>query len=115
MSSDRDSALAALFAKAERCLEDAEFTSAVMARIDSRRRRITVGRLAFVAALVAFEFLFSAPLQSSVGAFSEALAATLIETDNEWLAFAFAPLNSVAGLIGALLVGLHFLFRRMSR
>ncbi len=107
--------LEALFARAEQPLTDDAYTAQVMARVDRRRRMVMLGRVGLVAVLVAFELLLSAPLQNSVGAVTQALGTTLINVENEWLAIAAAPLNSIAGIIGMLLLGLHALYRRMVR
>lgn len=107
--------LEALFARAEQPLTDDAYTAQVMARVDRRRRMVMLGRVGLVAVLVAFELLLSAPLQNSVGAVTQALGTTLINVENEWLAVAAAPLNSIAGIIGMLLLGLHALYRRMVR
>lgn len=115
MNADRDPVIEALFARAERPLTDDAYTAQVMARIERRRRVVMLGRFGFVAVLVAFEMLLSAPLQNSVGAFTQALGTALFNVENEWLAAATAPLNSIAGIIGLLLLGLHALYRRMVR
>ncbi len=107
--------LEALFARAEQPLTDDAYTAQVMARVDRRRRMVMLGRVGLVAVLVAFELLLSAPLQNSVGAVTQALGTTLINVENEWLAVAAAPRNSIAGIIGMLLFGLHALYRRMVR
>ena len=43
------------------------------------------------------------------------MSTTLVELENEWLALVVAPLNSIAGLIGMLLLGMHHLYRKMVR
>ncbi len=112
---ERDPMLDALFEQTRRELVDDSFTDQVMARIEKRRRNVLLGRLSFVAALVVLELLLSSPLQNSVGMLTETLSTSLISLDNEWLSFAVAPLNSVAGLIGMLILGMQFLFRRRVR
>ena len=74
-----------------------------------------IGRIAIVALLIVFELSLSAPMQHSVGIMTEALSTSLFEVNNEWLAVAVAPLNSVAGIFGILLLGLHTLYRRRVR
>jgi hypothetical protein len=86
-----------------------------MAQVARRRRNVVLGRIGLVLLLAAFEFLLSAPLQNSVGIATQALSASLLDIGNEWLAVIVAPLNSVAGLIGMLLLGLHTIHRRMVR
>lgn len=86
-----------------------------MFRIRRHRRNALIGRFGAVALLLILELLLSSPLQNSATALAEALSTTLFEVEGQWLAFAFAPLNSVAGVIGLLLLGAHFLYRRRTR
>lgn len=115
MNDDRDPLLDSLFQQAERELVDEQFTAGVMADIHRRRRNILVGRLAVVALLIALELLLNAPIQNSVGTLTGVLSGGLIQLENEWLAYAVGPLNSIAGVVGVMLLGLHFLFRKVLR
>lgn len=115
MSNERDPVLESLFAQAKTELGENGFGEQVMARVEKRRRNVFLGRIAFVALLVVFELLMSAPIQNSVGTMTQALSTSLIEINTGWLAVVIAPLNSVAGLIGVLFVGLHSLYRRRVR
>lgn len=115
MSDERDPLLESLFAQADVEVQANDFDAKVMAKVERRRRNVLVGRVALVALLIAFEFLLSAPLQNSVGVVTDALSASLLDIGNEWLAVIVAPLNSVAGLLGVLLVGLHTFYRRVVR
>lgn len=115
MSDERDPLLESLFARAGTELNEKEFGEQVMAKVDERRRNVLIGRVGLVVVLVMFEFLLSAPLQNSVGMATQALSSSLFDIGNEWLAVIVAPLNSVAGLIGMLLLGLHTIYRRMVR
>ncbi|MDH3718215.1 MAG: hypothetical protein OES79_08845 [Planctomycetota bacterium] len=112
MSQDRDSRLESLFADAQQEFVDENFSSAVMNRIEARGRRVLIGRLAIAALLIAFELLMDSPLQNSVGALTEMLGTTLFDIEHEWLAFTLAPVNSIAGLLGLTLVGLHLAYRK---
>lgn len=115
MSDERDPLLDSLFAEVANEQADDNFTAKVMLGIEKRRRNVIIGRIGIIGLLFAFEFLLSAPLQNSVGVLAEALSISLVPIQSEWLAAAFAPLNSIAGLIGMLLLGLHTLHRRMVR
>ena len=115
MNDERDPLLESLFAQAGRELIDEQFTERVMAGIDRRRRNVLIGRFAVVGLLVALELLLNAPIQNSVGTLADAMGAGLIQLDNEWVAYAVGPLNSIAGMVGVTLLGLHFLFRRVLR
>lgn len=115
MSDERDPLLESLFAQASDELNDIDFVEKVMAQVAKRRRNVLLGRIGLVLLVVAFEFLLSAPLQNSVGLMAQALSTSLLDVGNEWLAVIVAPLNSVAGLIGMLLLGLHTIHRRIIR
>jgi len=54
-------------------------------------------------------------MQNFVGTVTQALSTSLFEINNEWIAVAIAPLNSIAGLIGMLLLGMHHFYRKMIR
>ena len=95
MNETRDPRLEALFADAERDLTDDGFTQRVMGGVRRRDRNVLFGRLGIVLVLVALEVLPSSPLSGSIASFAGRLSVTLIPLDNEWLAFAAAPLHSV--------------------
>ena len=115
MSDERDPMLDSLFQQAERELIDDQFTATVMAGIDKRRRTVLIGRFSVVALLVALELLLNAPIQNSVGTLTGVLSGGLIRLENEWLAYAVGPINSIAGVAGIVLLSLHFLFRKVLR
>ncbi len=115
MNDERDPLLESLFSQAEHELVEDRFTVQVMAGVNKRRRNVLIGRLAIVALLVALELLLSAPLQNTAGAITQVLGMSLIEVESEWLSLVFAPLNSIAGLLGMLLLSMQFLHRRMMR
>jgi len=115
MSDERDPLLESIFARAAIEPPDDDFTAQVMANIDKRSRHVMVGRFTILALLVVLELLLSSPLQNYAGAITEALSTSLIEIKNEWLTAAVAPLNSIAGLVGVLFLGVHSLYRRMVR
>ncbi len=115
MSNDRDPLLESLFAEAAFETADDNFDAEVMANVEKRRRNVFIGRVVIVALLLAFELLVSTPLLDSVGVMTEALGTSLIKVNEGWLAIALAPINSVAGLVGMLLLGLHTLYRRWVR
>ena len=53
--------------------------------------------------------------QASVGALTQTLGETLIELDNQWVSSLLGPLNSIAGVIGATLLALQYLYRKFVR
>lgn len=94
-------------------LQDELFISRVAKNISGRRRRVIAGQLAAVLLLVALELLPESPLEESLGIAAEILETSLIPLENEWLAFAVAPINSLAGLLGMLVVGIQYLYRKI--
>jgi len=92
-----------------------KLTAQVMAQVATRRRNVLIGRLAIVALLVALELLLSTPLQNSAGVITQVLSTSLVELEGGAFATVASPINSIAGLIGMLLLGMQFLFRRMVR
>ena len=113
MNEKRDPVLEGLFAQARQDLSDDRFTTAVLARVEERHRRVLFGRLTIVVLLIAFELLLDAPLQHSLGALAEALNTPLFDTGAQWFGILLTPLNSLAGLLGLGLVGIHFLYRKL--
>ncbi len=113
MTSERDPVLQSLFDAAEQNLADAEFTGAVVDRINRRRRQLLLGRLAVVAAIVVLEIMLESPLRSSMGLVVEILGRDLVPVGDGWLGFLLAPLNSLAGLVGMTLLGINLLFRKI--
>ena len=115
MNDERDPLLESLFSQAEHELVEDKFTVQVMDRVKKRRRNVLIGRVAIVALIIVLELLLSTPLQNTAGVMTQALSTSLIEVESEWLTLVFAPLNSIAGLIGMVLLGMQFLYRRMVR
>ncbi len=115
MNNERDPLLESLFAQAERELVEDTFTAQVMAQVATRRRNVLIGRLTIVALLIALELLLSTPLQNSAGVVAQVLGTSLVKLESGPVAMVVAPINSIAGLIGMLLLGMQFLYRRMVR
>jgi len=113
MSESRDPVLESLFAEGQAELADDGFTEQLMARVAARRKRVLARRFTIAALFILLELLLDSPLQHSVNTLTVSLGNTIYETDNEWLAFVLAPVNSFSGLLGLLLLGLHFLYRKI--
>jgi hypothetical protein len=110
---ERDPVLASIFEAADKNLEDPAFTDAIVDRMQRRRRRILMTRGVIIALLVLLEIALESPLQNSLGAVAEMLGQPLVPLDAGWIAFVLAPINSVAGLIAVVLMGISILYRRM--
>jgi hypothetical protein len=115
MTDERDPLLERLFAESRSEPADNAFCERVMASVEKRRRNVFAGRMAIVALLLLSELLLSAPLQNSFGIITEALGGALVPVTNEWLAMAVEPVNSIAGVIGVILLGLLAVYRRVVR
>ena len=112
MNDDRDPLLERAFADARQDLANAEFTDAVLARVAGHRRRLLAGRLSIVAVVVLLELLLDSPLQASIGLFGDYLGSTIVPVENEWVDFALSPFNSIAGVLGIVLLAVHYVYRR---
>ena len=113
MNSERDPVLESLFDAADVGLEDETFTQGVVQQVRTRRHRVLFGRLAVLVLLIALELLLESPLRASLGIVADVLGRSLVNLDNEWLAFVLAPVNSIAGLLGMTLLALNALYRKL--
>lgn len=111
MSDERDPTLESLFAAAEEPLEDAQFTDAVTDDITGRRRRLIFGRFGVLGMILVLEVVLQSPLQQSLGVAADWLGRPLIPLEGEWLSFALSPVNTAAGLLGAVLLAVHLFLR----
>ena len=114
MTDERDPLIESLFAEAEQDFSDDEFVASCMQGVHRRSRRVIASRIAIAVLIIAFELALDAPLKNSVGALASALGTNLYQFDNEWLAFIMTPVNSIAGLVGLMLLGMHALYRRIT-
>jgi hypothetical protein len=114
MIDDRDPVLVQLFDAAQRDFSQEPFTQVVARRIRGRQRRVLLGRLAILALLVLMQLLLESPLQDTLGRIGSVLSTPLVSIGHEWLAFLLAPVNSVAGLLGLVLIGTNFFYRKIT-
>lgn len=115
MNNERDPELEVLFADAAAESPNGDFTDKVMTSVAIRRRNVMLGRIAIIALIVLLEVVLSAPVQSTVGAIVGVLGTPLIELSQPTLAMILTPVNSVAGVLGSVLLLVHFLYRRLLR
>ncbi|MEM7504221.1 MAG: hypothetical protein AAF417_19430 [Pseudomonadota bacterium] len=113
MSEPLDPVVLQLFEEKEETLPEAHFLIELDARVSRRTRRILLTRIALIAFALLLEVLLGSPVRHSVVGLSDAASATLYSTDNRWLDYLLSPVNSIAGMLGALLVGAHVLHRRL--
>lgn len=115
MNDERDPLLERWFDEADDVNADETFTTTVMNRVTAHRRRVMGIRFGILALVVALELLLDSPLEASVGLLSNTLATNIYAVDNEWLGFIVSPINSVAGVLGLMLLALHSFYRRYVR
>ena len=113
MTTDRDPELQALFAAANRDLEEEAFTARVMARLHARQRWTVAAWLVAGLTAAACVALLAWPLQDIAGAAAPFLFSTLIDIGSPLLAQTLAPLNSVAGVLALGLIGLRAAYRKI--
>lgn len=113
MTDRLDPKLEALFEAAEQDLTDEAFIRRIGEQLDGRRRRLLAGRITVLLAIVALEFALQSPLQQSLGIVADLLGTPVFTLRGDWLEFALGPINTVAGIVGAVLVSLHLLIRRI--
>jgi DNA-directed RNA polymerase specialized sigma24 family protein len=112
-AADELSAMNMPLERSEQSLRGEVFTRRIASDIRHRGRRIIAARLTVVLLLIALDMLLESPLQESLGVAAQILGTPLVPIENEWLAFALAPINSLAGLLGILLTGMQFLYRKL--
>ncbi len=113
MTDPLDRKLEALFEAAEQDLVDDAFIERIRDQLSGRRRRLIAGRVAVLVAIVALEFVLQSPLQQSLGIVTDVLGTPVFAIQGAWLEFAFGPINTVAGIVGTVLVSMHLLIRRL--
>jgi len=106
---DRDPMLAAAFAAAQRDIADDAFVTDTLARTARLKRRRVIRRVAVGLALS----LLAMPLQDFAVAVTPVLVHSLIDLPTGWVTEMLAPLNSVAGLLSAVLLVLRAAHRRL--
>ena len=115
MTDERDPDLEVLFSQAAQQSPNGDFADRVMSQVDNRRRNILIGRLSVVVLIVSLELLLAAPFSGALGVIAEKLSEPLMNLGDSWTAQLISPLNSVAGVVGMVLLMLHFLYRRVIR
>ena len=113
MTSERDPMLQSLFDEARQDFADPEFTAAIFDRINKRKRDVQIFRVAILVLIVLIEVLLESPLRNSLGMMVDVLDMDLFAVGDGWVGFFVAPLNSLAGLVGMILLGVNLLFRRL--
>ncbi|MEL6446528.1 MAG: hypothetical protein AAFQ62_01130 [Pseudomonadota bacterium] len=111
MNDERDPTLESLFAAAEEPLQDAAFTESVTGEITGRRRRLIFGRFGVLGMILVLEVLLQSPLQQSLGVAADWLGRPIMTVEGEWLSFALSPVNTAAGILGAVLLAVHLFLR----
>lgn len=115
MRDELDSDLQSLFEQQQPIPGSNDFTARVMARVDRRQMGFRALQLGILILLVGLELVFESPISQSMGALNSAMKSSVLELEDEWISFVLEPVNSVAGVLGMVLLGVHFLMRRVLR
>jgi hypothetical protein len=98
MSEDRDPALQALFAGAQRDLEGSAFTAQVMTRSRFLRYRLAAPWVLAALSLLFSVWYFALPADFSL-LIARALTTELLDLGSGWLSWVLAPVNNIASLL----------------
>lgn len=110
---DRDPTLQRVFREAARDLPDDPFLGQVMSDIDRSRRKIILAWSCVGAALFVGAWLLSGPLMNFVQVAMRILPDHLVEMDDSWLSQLISPVNSVAGVVALVFLGLRLAYRKI--
>ena len=110
---DRDPVLQRLFRDAGASLPPDAFLEQVMSQIDRTRRRSLFGWWIVGAALFASVWLLAGPLLSVVEIAMRILPESLVELDKGWVAQLISPVNSIAGVVALIFLGLRLAYRKI--
>ena len=113
MNDLRDPELLALFTAATDDIPGEAFVARLGDAIEKERGRTRLRNVALAFLFVAVEWLLGSPLSEGVGSFATVLQANLVPVANPWVDLVFSPINSVAGLVGLSLLGLHIVYRKV--
>lgn len=99
MADGMNTHLQKLFDEAELDLDAGEFTAGVMARTHKLRNRIVAGGIGVALLAAVCIWLLALPVQKFSQLITQALAISLVDLGDGWLAWAFAPVNNIASLL----------------
>lgn len=115
MTDDRDPSLQALFANADRRLDDADFAATVMTRIDAmRRRRFYVG-VAIGLVVLGFVALIGPLLMTLAGVTAQGISTAVVDIEEGILAQILSPVNNVATALVLVVAVLFGVYRKVFR
>ena len=115
MSDTRDGNLERIIVHADRDLMDEKFVAAVMAEADRLRRRRIVMMSAAGAAVVIVMVLVASRLTARMAMFTSFIAQPITTVHSDVLAIILAPVNSLAGALGLMGLGLWVVSRLLSQ
>ena len=103
-----DPELAQLFEQAHEPVLGDDFSQQVIKNARNKRHHNW-----FIAALImALLFVISEPLQNLGIAVSELLLVELVNMENQFAALVLAPLNSIAGVVSVVVLGMRLFYRQ---
>ena len=115
MSHLNDPDLQALFEQQPEVSPSQAFIDRVVLAAEQRRKRLLFIRIFAFFCLIALEFVFESPISQSLGAIGSAMQSPVFAVDGAWSSFVIEPINSVAGVLGVVLLGVYTLLRRFIR
>jgi len=113
MTDERDPAMQALFAEAEQDLAVDDFSTRVMARVESVRRRTSTGWVIAGLVMLSCLWFLAVPLQKLAYQLTGFLATPLINPDEPLLLFLLLPVNNISTLLVLMVAGLVVVFRKL--
>ncbi len=115
MTDELDRDLLLEFAKAEQPLKSKEFTTNVMreTQILGNRKKRSLWLYGLV--LLALCILFAGPLVKLGTMFAIGFISPLVSFENPWLATLTMPVNNIASIVVAMLIGGRFIWKKASQ
>ena len=115
MSDTRDGNLERIIVHADQDLVDERFVAAVMAEADRLHRRRIVMMSAAGAAVLIATVLVASRLTARMAIFTSFIAQPITTAHSDMMATILAPVNSLAGALGLVGLGLWVVSRLLSR
>ncbi len=113
MKDARDHGLQAMFDAARTDTADEAFVARVMADVEKGHWRTIIGWIVAGVLLAPVAWWLSTPVLGAVGLATQLLPDTLITVEEGFLAQLLAPVNSVAGAVGLVFLGVWAAYRKI--
>ena len=113
MTDERNPTLQRLFRDASTDLPADAFLDQVMSQIDRARRRTLLAWCCVGIVFFAGAWLLAGPLTSVVTIAMQILPDRLVTLDDNWVSQLIAPVNSIAGVVALVFLGLRLAYRKI--